>query len=328
MAKNSAKPDFYETLGVAKTASADEIKKAYKKLARKYHPDLNPGNKAAEDKFKSISEAYSVLSDEKKRTQYDRFGSADVPPGFEWAGAGAGGQNVDWQEIFKNMDARQGGRGAAGGGAQGGFGFEDMLGDLFGARGRRGRSRGMAGSDVEVAVELPFLVAVQGGTRQITVEIEGRREQIQLKVPPGLKDGARIRIAGRGGPGMDGGPNGDLFIVAKVQPHPVIKRDGDDLHIDVPVTFAEASLGATIEVPTLSGKKKLKIPAGTQGGQKIRIAGEGVKHKDGTTGDFYVHIQIAIPKSLDPEAQKLVKELEDKAPLDPRADLEREFHAT
>jgi curved DNA-binding protein len=179
-----------------------------------------------------------------------------------------------------------------------------------------------------VAVELPFLVAVQGGTRQITVEIEGRREQIQLKVPPGLKDGARIRIAGRGGPGVEGGPNGDLFIVAKVQPHPVIKRDGDDLHIDVPVTFGEASLGATIEVPTLSGKKKLKIPAGTQGGQKIRIAGEGVKHKDGTTGDFYVHIQIAIPKSLDPEAQKLVKELEGKASLDPRADLEREFHAT
>lgn len=323
------KTDYYEVLGVAKTATQDEIKKAYKKLARKYHPDLNPGNKAAEEKFKEISEAYSVLGDEEKRKKYDRFGTADVP---EWAGAaGAGGAgNVDWAEILRNVEARQQGRG--GGGDPGGFGFEDLFGDLFGGRGAprgRGASRGTPGADVEVEVEIPFTTAILGGSQPVRVAFGdpgGRTEQINMKVPPGLKDGARVRIPGKGLPGKHGGPAGDLFLAAKVLPHPYLRRDGDDLHLDLPVTIAEAALGATIEMPTLRGSKRLKIPAGTQGGQKIRIGGEGVQSREGD-GDLYVHIQIAVPKNLDADAQKLVRDLDAKTHVDPRKDLESSFDA-
>ena len=318
------KTDYYEVLGVSRTATAEELKKAYKKLARKYHPDLNPGDKKAEEKFKAISEAYSVLGDEEKRQKYDRFGTADGVPNFDFATAGGGG-GPDWQEILRNFGAA---RGAGGGtGASAGFGFEDLFGDIFGGAGGRragngGRAaRGRPGSDVEVEVEVPFTMAVQGGTRPVTVEFEGRREQIQMKVPPGLKDGARVRIAGKGAPGTGGAPDGDLFLVAKVLPHPVLKRNGDDLHLDVPVTFAEAALGGSIEIPTLSGKRKLKLPPGTQGGQKIRIPGEGVAGK----GDLFVHVIIAVPKNLDAASEKLVRDLDSKHPLNPRADLERDF---
>src|SRR5688500_6333385 len=191
----SGKPDFYEVLGVEKTATADEIKKAYKKLARKYHPDLNPGNKAAEEKFKAVSEAYSILGDEEKRKQYDRFGSAGPLPDMEWATAG-GAAGVDWSEVLKNFGQQQG-RGSQ----SQGFGFEDLFGDLFGGGPRRGgppprRPRG--GADVEVEVEGPFTLAVLGGSRPIQVDINGRVEQIHRKVPAGVKDGSRIRISGKG----------------------------------------------------------------------------------------------------------------------------------
>ena len=282
------KTDLYEVLGVPRTATADEIKKAYKKLARKYHPDLNPGNKGAEEKFKALSAANSVLGDEEARAKYDRFGTADVP---DWATAGGSGPSgqPDWAEILRNAERRQGGAGADTGG---GFGFEDLFGDLFGGRGaqRPGgpRSpRGHAGQDVEVDVEIPFTMAILGGARPVTVDIEGRVEQISMKVPPGLKDGARVRISGKGMPGRHGGATGDLYLKANVRPHPLLRRENDDLHIDVPVTFAEAALGATIDLPTLRGTKRLKIPAGTQGGQKIRIGGEGVQGKD-AAGDLYV----------------------------------------
>lgn len=326
---SSKKPDYYEVLGVPRTATADEVKKAYKKLARKYHPDLNPGNKAAEEKFKQISEAYSVLGDEEKRRKYDRFGTADVP---DWATAGAGagpggGAGPDWAEILRNFEARGGP--TATGGAGGGFAFEDLFGDLFGGAARRAGRRprgGVPGDDVEVEVEIPFSVAVLGGTRPVSVGFDGRTEQISMKVPPGVRDGARVRIAGKGMPGRGGGADGDLYLKAKVRPHPFLTRDGDDLHLDVPVTFAEAALGATVEVPTLRGTKRLKVPPGTQGGQKIRIGGEGVPTKHGT-GDLYVHIQVAVPRSLDADAQRLVRELDGRAPLEPRRELERRFHA-
>ena len=321
------KPDYYEVLGVPRTATADEIKKAYKKLARKYHPDLNPGDKAAEEKFKRISEAYSVLGDEEKRKKYDRFGTADVP---DWATAGAGagaggagGAGPDWQDILRNFDRR-------GSASTTGFAFEDLFGEILGGMpgrgGRRARRGGEPGDDVEVEVEIPFSMAVLGGTRPVTVAFDGRTETIQMKVPPGLKEGTRVRIAGKGMPGRGGGSNGDLYLKAKIRTHSLLKRDGDDLHLDVPVTFAEAALGAVIEVPTLRGTKKLKIPAGTQGGQRVRIAGEGVPNRDGA-GDFYVHIQIAVPKSLDAEAERLVKDLDARTRLTPRSDLERQFHA-
>lgn len=315
------KPDFYEVLGVPRTATADEIKKAYKKLARKFHPDLNPGNKAAEEKFKALSEAYSILGDDEKRAKYDRFGTADVP---DWATAGAGapGGEPDWAEILRNAERRQGGADA------GGFGFEDLFGDLFGGRARPGgpRARGVPGADVEVEVEIPFSMAILGGSRPVSVDLDGRIEQIAMKVPPGLKHGARVRIPGKGMPGRQGGPPGDLYLKASVRPHPLLRREDDDLHIDVPVTFAEAALGATIDLPTLRGTKRLKIPPGTQGGQKIRIAGEGVPGKTKTeAGDLYVHIQIAVPKTLDAASQKLVRDLDARTTLDPRRELEKEF---
>lgn len=325
------KPDFYEVLGVPRTATADEIKKAYKKLARKYHPDLNPGNKSAEEKFKALSEAYTVIGDEEKRAKYDRFGTADVP---DWATAGAAGGGPggqpDWAEILRNAERRQGGAGA-GADAGGGFGFEDLFGDLFSGRAgtRPGgpRTRGQAGADVEVEVDIPFSMAILGGTRPVSIDLDGRIEQISMKVPPGLKHGARVRISGKGMPGRSGGPTGDLYLKANVRPHPLLRREEDDLHIDVPVTFAEAALGATIDLPTLRGTKRLKIPAGTQGGQKIRIGGEGVQGKDGS-GDLYVHIQIAVPKALDADGQKLVKELDAKTKLEPRRELDKEFGST
>lgn len=323
------KTDYYEVLGVPRTATADEIKKAYKKLARKFHPDLNPGNKAAEEKFKQISEAYSVLGDEEKRKKYDRFGTADVP---DWAtaGAGAGGfagggppGGTDWSEILRNFDR---GRGSA---STGGFQFEDLFGDLFGggARRRGGAPRGEPGDDVEVEVDVPLSMAVLGGTRPVSVGFDGRHETIQMKVPAGLKDGARLRIPGKGMPGRGGGSDGDLYLKARIKSHPFVKRDGDDLHMDVPVTLGEAALGATIDVPTFRGTKRLKIPAGTQGGQKIRIAGEGVPRKDGSAGDLYVHVNVAVPKNLDADSQRLVRDLDARTGLDPRKSLEREFHA-
>jgi DnaJ-class molecular chaperone len=328
--KTSTKPDYYEVLGVPKTATADEIKKAYKKLARKYHPDLNPGNKGAEEKFKGISEAYSVLSDDEKKQTYDRFGTETAPSWGPGGPGGAGPGGVPWEDILRNFDARSGGRPGAGagapGGGAGGFGFEDIFGDLFGGGGgRRGRRRGQPGSDVEVGVEIPFLLAIQGGARDLSVDVGGTIEQIHLKIPPGMKDGARIRIAGRGQPGPDGGPSGDLTLIARVLPHAILRRDGDDLHLDVPVTFAEAALGGPIEVPTLKGTKKLKIPAGTQGGQKIRVSGEGVPRKDGSAGDLFLHMNVAVPKNLDEPAKELVRELDRKSPMEPRAALEKEF---
>ena len=329
MATQTKKQDFYEVLGVARTATAEEIKKAYKNLARKYHPDLNPGNKAAEEKFKLVSEANSVLSDEKKRAAYDRFGNAEGMPNVDWGTAGGASGGVPWEEILRNFDARGAARGGAGA-PQGGFGFEDIFGDLFGG-GRRagaaGAKRGQAGHDVEVSVEIPFLSAVQGGARDISVDVGGKVEQVHLKIPAGMKDGARIRLPGRGEPGRGGGPAGDLLIIAKVLSHHLLSRDGDDLHLDVPVTAFEAMLGAAIDVPTLKGTKKLKIPAGTQGGQKIRIAGEGVPRKDGGAGDLYVHLKIVVPKHLDDSAQELARRLDEKAKMEnPRAGLDAEFH--
>lgn len=316
------KQDFYQLLGVSKTATADEIKKAYKALARKHHPDLNPGDKSAEEKFKAISEAYSVLGDEKARAQYDRTGTTGPMPDFGGAG-GPGG--IHWEDVLKNFDQRQAARGGGPGASGAGFGFEDIFGELFGGGmggGRRGGRRAQAGHDVEVEVELPFMTALRGGTMPIKVDIGGRVEAIQLKVPPGTRDAARIRIPGKGQSGLGGGPNGDLFLIAKVLPHAFLRRDGDDLHLDVPVTFAEAALGGRIEVPTLHGKKTLKLGPGTQGGQKIRISGEGAPRKDGGSGDFYVHVNVAVPKNLDEHGQKLVRELDSRASMDPRAGLE------
>jgi len=236
--------DYYEILGVSKDATAEEIKKAYRNLAKKYHPDTHPGDRQAEAKFKEINEAHSVLHDPKRRREYDL------------------GERV----IFEGMPGWQGGP-APGGFDAAGFGFnvggmEDLFSDLFGGRASRAPRRG---TDIEYVLEVDFLHAVKGTEVELTVKRGGASEKTKVRIPAGVHDGSHVRVAGRGNPGMHGGPAGDLFIATRVRPHPYFRRKGDDIYVDVPVTVPEATLGTTISVPTVDGPTKIKIPPGTQG---------------------------------------------------------------
>lgn len=305
-----AKRDFYEVLGVTREATADEIKRAYRKLARKYHPDLNPGDKKAESSFKEVQEAYDILSDSSKRDQYDRFGAA----GFEQGEAGPRSRSYSWSN-------RQGG------GPQGGFefeggGFEDILGGLFGGRFGKGGRRGgqaftdMPGEDVETELKIPFLKAVQGG--DIDVEISGRdSKRLSIKIPPGVHDGARLRLAGKGRVSPTGGQAGDLIVLVRVEPHPTFTRQGHDIYVEVPVSIGEAVLGASIDVPTLDGTILVTVPPGTSSGQKLRLRGKGVTHREGR-GDQYVLVKVVVPKTIDDESRKLIEEFSKRNPANPR----------
>lgn len=308
-----ANKDYYEVLGVTRDASTDDIKKAFKRLSRQYHPDLNPNDKAAEEKFKEIAEAYHVLSNAERRAKYDRLGSdfyVDAPPG-------------GWQDVSSWFDPRE---------------FDDIFGDFLGGifgggfgRGGRRPPRGRPGADLEVRIEVPFEVAIVGGTFPVHVDlprrIEGRiaqkRETINVKIPPGLGDGATIEIPGRGAPGQGGGPDGALILVAHVLDHKVFTREGDHLYVEVPITFIEASLGAEIQVPTLDGRVKLKVPAGTQGGQRLRLRGKGVARRNRKAGDLFVTVRITVPKVLDAKSKALLRELEEtlQGEADPRKEL-------
>lgn len=306
-----AKRDFYEVLGVTREATADEIKRAYRKLARKYHPDLNPNDKKAEASFKEVQEAYDVLSDSSKRDQYDRFGAA----GFEQGEAGPRSRSYTWS-------SRQGGGPQGGFEYEGGGGFEDILGGLFGGRfGRGGGRRGpafadMPGEDVETELKIPFLKAVQGG--DIDVEVSGRdSKRLSIKIPPGVHDGARLRLAGKGRPSPTGGAAGDLIVLVRVEPHPVFTRKGNDVYVEVPVSIGEAVLGASIDVPTLDGTILVSVPPGTSSGQKLRLRGKGVPGKQGR-GDQYVLVKIVVPKTVDEESRKLIEEFSQKNPANPR----------
>ncbi len=308
--------DFYQILGVSRSASADEIKQAYRKLAKQHHPDLHKGDKANEDKFKEISEAYDVLSNQSKKQQYDHFGQWG--PGGPGGGPGAGGQQYTWTSSS-----------SAGPGA-GGFGdFGDIFEDLFGmgglgrkpgsGAGRSHRSQqGSQSQDLNYTMEISFEEAIQGTQATVSVRRHQRPEKISVKIPAGVKDGQKIRLAGKGEAGIMGDP-GDLFITLKVKPHDYFKREGDDIYLELPITVDEAILGADIIIPTLSGDISLTIPPGTSSGQKLRLKGKGApRHKKRGHGDQYVIPKIVLPKKIGENEKQLAEELAEKSSFKPR----------
>lgn len=371
-----AAKDLYGVLGVKKDAKTDEIKKAYRKLARKYHPDVNPGNKEAEDRFKAISQAHEVLSDPEKRKIYDEFGEEGLRAGFDPEQAR---QYRQWQQSggFGGRGGSYSYTGSAPGGE--GFkysGFEDIFSDLFGSGGGPSAAAGPAqGRDIESTLEIDFLTAIKGGTTRVTLQSKracgscggtgrisapgnpvcqscngtgqtrvaqgpfnfnqscpqcggtGRAgevcsvcrgtgmvdgsETIDVTIPVGVNDGSRIRLAGKGEPGTKGGAPGDLYVVLRVRPHPVFKRDGDSLSVDIPVSVSEAMNGADITVPTPGGPVQLKIPKGTRSGQRLRLKGKGVPNlKTKVSGDLYVTVRVQIPSTDDPDALTAAKTLD------------------
>jgi molecular chaperone DnaJ len=376
--------DFYRELGVSSDATEQDIKKAYRKLARELHPDANPGNAQAEARFKSVSEAYGVLGDSEKRKQYDEarrlFGSGGFRPGgFGGFGGGSGGgSNFDFSDLFAGQQA-----------AGGGGGISDMLGNLFGRRGGTATSanRPRRGADVETEVRIDFVEAVKGatvpmrlsspstcdtchgsgakpgttprtcptcsgaglvsrsqgafafsepcrdcrGTGRIVDDpcpecggdgVSTKSRTLTVRIPPGVDDDQRIRLAGQGEPGQGGGHAGDLYVRVHVTPHAVFGRTGNDLTLKVPVTFGELALGTTLEVPTLDGKVTLRVPPGTASGRVLRVRGKGIVRRDGQAGDLLVTLQVAVPAKLDAAAQAALETYASAtAGQDPRPEL-------
>lgn len=383
--------DYYQTLGVKKGASDDDIRKAYRRLARKFHPDLNPGDKTAEEKFKQVQEAYDVLSDPKKRQMFDQFGFYSEQ-GFPGAGAGpqpgAGGfgfGGFDFSDFSDAFGRAGGGAGAAGGGGFGGS-FSDLFGQFFGRGGQQQpQAAPERGADLEYSLTIDFWQAIKGtqvrlgihrldscsvcggsgaqgsstatcpqcnGTGNVTQMAgamrfsltcqrcggsgklrntcpgchgEGRRavdETVEVRIPAGASTGSRLRVAGKGNAGTQGAPPGDLFITIRVEEHPFFRRDGDDIVIRVPVSVSEAGLGAKIEVPTVDGRALLKIPQGTQNGQKFRLREKGIFNaRKNTRGDQIVEIGIQSPDVRDERARELLRKLAEVDARDPRAEL-------
>jgi DnaJ-class molecular chaperone len=324
----------YEVLGVARDAEEDTIRKAYRKLARKHHPDVNPGDKAAEERFKEVSEAYAILSNAEKRRAYDEFGDVSLESGFDAEAA---------RRAREAFGQRFGGAGAAGGGPGGeefAFGdLDDLLGDLFtrrgwsggaggGQGGRRGRA-GLRGPDMEAEVELDLREAARGGEHRFTItrpaaDGSARTETVTVRIPAGVADGGRIRIPGKGGEGIGGAPAGDLHATIRIRPDPVFRLEGRDLHLELPITVREAVLGAKVEVPTLEGRATLQVPAGTDSGKRLRLRGKGMPNPSGgAPGDLYAVVQIRVPKGLSDDAQSKLDALAQFDPPDLRKGLFR-----
>lgn len=316
--------DLYEILGVPRGATADELKKAYRRLAKKYHPDVNPGNKAAEEKFKEVTAAFEVLSDQKRRKLYDEFGADALRTGFDekraaeyrrWKREGAppGGMPFDFGD-FATVNV----------GDYGAFDFGSIFGDLFGGAGgprAQGRARRgpipSAGPSAEAEIEIPLRDAVLGAERD--VRVDGRT--LRVKIPPGVTDGSQIRLSGQGGPGAHGGPAGDLYLKVKLRDHPHVRRDGKDLYIDLPVTVPEAVRGAEVTLPTFEGSVRLRVPAGAQSGTQLRLRGKGLPDlRHGPRGDLYAVVQVVLPQGSD-ALRKAVESLEPLYEKDPRAGI-------
>lgn len=315
--------DLYEILGVSRKASGEEVKRAYRKLAKKLHPDLNPGNKAAEERFKEVTAAFEVLSDEKRRRLYDEFGPDSLRSGFDerraeeyrrWKreGAPAGGMPFDFGD-FSRVHV----------GDYGTFDFGSIFGDLFGmggGAGPRGRSRvsvPSTGSHAEAEIRVDLRDAVVGAERD--VRLDGRT--LRVRIPAGVSDGSLIRLAGQGEPGAHGGRPGDLFLKVRIREHAHLRRDGKDLYMDLPLTIPEAVNGTEVNLPTFEGQVRLRVPAGTQSGVRLRLRGRGVPDlRGGERGDLYAVVQLVLPEEGD-ALRKAVKPLEALYKVDPRAGI-------
>lgn len=326
--------DYYKILGVSKNATKDEIKKAYRNLARKYHPDHNPDNKDAEEKFKEVQEAHEVLSDEEKRKTYDMFGSAEFRPGGQttWRRAGdPGGSNYQYtyssqdfpgfEDIFKDIFGFGGGpRSRAGGGSRGGSSFRDIF-------SQPERQQPSKGRDLEYQIEIDFDTAIKGGVRDITINRQKLNnvdtEKLSVKIPPGVSTGSRIRVQGKGESGSRGN-QGDLYLRIVVKPHTLFKRRQDDIYLEVPITFYEAALGKQVDVPTIDGTAKVSIPPGVQNGTKLRLKGKGVQNiKTKERGDQYVEVKIVMPDNIKESDKKIFEDLAENIPYDPREKFNR-----
>jgi molecular chaperone DnaJ len=304
--------DYYAVLGLEPGASDRDIQRAYRKLAKENHPDANAGDVAAEERFKEVSAAHDVLGDPEKRKEYDQVremvASGVAGPGFGRPGSGPGGFG-DGRTIFVDDLGDVGG-------------FGDLFGGLFGRGGRGGgRMRAdmpFAGPDYETEITLDFMEAVHGVMRELS--FDGR--SVKVRIPPGVADGQRIRVKGKGGPGENGGPPGDLYVVVRVRPHPIFGRKGDDdLTVTVPITFAEAALGGTARVPTLTEPVTVKIPPGTQSGKTVRVRGRGIEKTKGSPGDLLVTFEVAVPEKLSEDERKAVEALGDTLTANPREHL-------
>lgn len=307
--------DYYEVLGVKKDSSTQDIKKAYRKMAMKYHPDRNKGDKEAEEKFKKISEAYAVLSDPEKRKQYDTFGES----GFQ--------QRYSQEDIFRGFDLgdilKEFGLGGLGGGfrASGGQGspFETFFYQSGGpgtgrTSYRTGAQQPVKGSDLTYELSVSLQEILNGSEKTISLRRENRTENVSVKIPKGIKSGQKLRLAGKGSPSPFGGPPGDLFLIINEQPHPVFTREGDNLVVEQRIPYSKACLGSEISVQSLEGKKlKVKVPAGIQPHSKLRLKGHGLPAgKTGGRGDIYVKINVDVPRSISDEQKKLIKKLAEK----------------
>ena len=312
-----AKRDYYDVLGVKRGATGAEIKTAYRKLARRYHPDVNK-DKGAGDKFNEATEAYEVLSDGEKRSMYDQFDHAGPRPGR--GGGGGAGFDASFEEIFGAASEHAS---RPGSGDFVGMSLQDILGALGGAR-RKPRRAGpkQRGLDIEYNLTLDFMEAVRGTTTSIRLTAPGAKglsETIEVTIPPGLADGARVRVRGKGGHGPGG--DGDLYIITHIRPHPYFRREGNSIHIDVPISFSEAALGARIDVPTIDGTMTVTVPPGTAGGKRLRLKGKGIRSVNGNDrGDQYIAIRIVPPPKLSAKGRQLLEELREIHPYNPRTD--------
>jgi DnaJ-class molecular chaperone len=318
--------DLYKALGVAKTATADEIRKAYRKIAKASHPDLNPGDKAAEERFKAAQAAWDILGDQEKRARYDR-GEIDAA-GQERAGQGRAGQQF-WRRY---ADAKEGGRYRSESGFSDFAEFSDIFSDLFGRAGAAGAAGGgerirVRGQDRRYHLDVDFLDAARGATRRITVAggagAGAGAATLDVTIPPGVQDGTVLRLKGKGAPGSGGGPAGDALVELSVRPHRWFTRDGDDVVLELPVTLDEAVLGAKVEVPTVGGRVQMTVPRGSNAGDVLRLKGRGIK-RPGGAGDQRVVLKVVLPDRADAELEKFLKAWRETHRYDPRAELRRE----